>query len=60
MIYMWILLVNEQTQSADVSGAVIRKVHMYVKLRLRVLRMQLQWNLGIRDTQGTVRNCPEF
>ncbi len=21
---------------------------------------QLQWNLGIRDTQGTLKNCPEF
>ncbi len=20
----------------------------------------IQWNLGIRDTQGTVKNCPEF
>ena len=20
----------------------------------------VQWNLGIRDTQGTVKNCPEF
>ncbi len=22
--------------------------------------LDIQWNLGIRDTQGTVRNCPEF
>ncbi len=21
---------------------------------------QIQWDLGIRDTQGTVKNCPEF
>ncbi len=20
----------------------------------------IQWNLGIKDTQGTVKNCPEF
>ena len=20
----------------------------------------IQWNLGIRDTQGTVKSCPEF
>ncbi len=20
----------------------------------------IQWNLGIRDTHGTVKNCPEF
>ena len=24
-----------------------------------VLRINVQWNLGIRDTQGTVKNCPE-
>ncbi len=23
-------------------------------------RGEIQWNLGIRDTQGTVNNCPEF
>ncbi len=22
--------------------------------------VHVQWNLGIRDTQGTVKNCPEF
>ncbi len=22
--------------------------------------LAIQWNLGIRDTQGTVQNCPEF
>ncbi len=22
--------------------------------------MYIQWNLGIRDTKGTVKNCPEF
>ncbi len=22
--------------------------------------IDLQWNLGIRDTHGTVKNCPEF
>ncbi len=25
-----------------------------------VSRYELQWNLGIRATQGTVKNCPEF
>ena len=23
-------------------------------------RGEVQWNLGIRDTQGAVKNCPEF
>ncbi len=22
--------------------------------------LEVQWNLGIRDIQGTVKNCPEF
>ncbi len=24
------------------------------------IHMVVQWNLGIRNTQGTVRNCPEL
>ena len=27
---------------------------------IKILYLYLQWNLGIRDTQGTVNNCPEF
>ncbi len=23
-------------------------------------KYSIQWNLGIRDTQGTVKNCPQF
>ncbi len=22
--------------------------------------LKVQWNLGIRETQGTAKNCPEF
>ncbi len=25
-----------------------------------LIMFRLQWNLGIRDTLGTVQNCPEF
>ncbi len=35
----------------------------YKKLRFmpsKELPYHIQWNLGIRDTQGTVKNCPDF
>ncbi len=35
---------------------------MYAKQLLVVtaIDIHVQWNLGIRDTQGTAKNCPEF
>ncbi len=29
-------------------------------LLLFICELHVQWNLGIRDTQGTVQNCPQF
>ncbi len=28
--------------------------------RKEEIEKKIQWNLGIRDTHGTVQNCPEF
>ncbi len=34
-------------------------IYFYITIVLSSYNI-LQWNLGIRDIQGTVKNCPEF
>ncbi len=62
--------VNIMSDSADVMASnkiffflfLLRKQNIYnIYILKPVYHVSTQyWNLGIRDTQGTVNNCPEF
>ncbi len=60
--------VSGQSSGVSTDLAVLLKLILYqslesaadVRWELRRMGKQVQWNLGIRDTQGTVKNCPQF
>ncbi len=43
-----------------VFPVVSRVAHLYLKTGCILNDGCIKWNLGIRDTQGTVKNCPQF
>ncbi len=46
---------------AEICFGLIPSPQFWHQLRYRHnVYIYIQWNLGIRDTHGTVKNCPEF
>ncbi len=42
------------SSESSTEGKTVCYMYMYIYF------VHVQWNLGIRDTQGTVNTCPEF
>ena len=59
---------GSMSYSAEMWGEILQREQQrvdelkqyYHDLANRLGVSYIQWNLGIRDTHGTVKNCPEF